>query len=386
MRSLRYFVDTTQVTELTHKMVEACYRSGDIGRSLEICKSLRSKFGPIVHITQIEIAIYHEINDLKTEGNVLTEYLGRFPEDFGMKLNLALLNRRCNNYDEVDEFLRIPFDVNWISAEGCICLAFLLSERGFFQKAVEILYEMRRSNFDNEKVHSSYVNLILFNEAEVENQKWIHPTEVGIDSAIVIEDPYGKKQNYIIEDRKDADIQKRELKSNNSLAVRLLGKHEGDKVVFKTPISEEVFEIKEVKSKYIHAFQESINIFNNLFPNNQELIQISISKKGEDGISTEGFEKIREIARLNFEHDEKMRSIYIKEKRPVGNVSNLFRRNIFDLWLYFTKDPNLGIYCSTGYYEIKEALDYIKKDLRLVVDPLSILTIVTLGIGETIIN
>lgn len=380
-----HFVDTTQVTELTHKMVEACYRSGNIGRSLEICKSLRRKFGPIVHITQLEIAIYHEINDLEKERNALTQYLGCFPEDYGMKLNLALLNRRCNNYDKVDEFLRTPFDMNCLSLEGCICLAFLFSERGFFQKAVEILYELRRSNFDNEKVHSSYIKLISFNEAE-ENQKWIHPTEVGLDSAILIEDPYGKKQNYIIEGRRDADIQKRELKPESDLAKRLLGKREGDKVVFETPVSEEVFKIKELKSKYIQAFQESINIFNKLFPNSRELFQISISKKGKDEISTEGLEKITEMARLKYENNEKMKLMYVKEQRPVGNVSNIFGMNIFDLWFYFTMDSSLGIYCSTGYYEIKEALSCFKKELRLVVDPLSTLTIVTLGIGNIIKN
>jgi transcription elongation GreA/GreB family factor/predicted Zn-dependent protease len=379
------FVDTSQLTELTHRMVEAYYRYGDLEKTLEICKSLRKRFGPIVHITQIEIAIYDEINCLEEEKRVLEEYTEHFPENFDMKLNLALLNYKCTNFDEVDRFLKTPFDVNSLSIESCINLAFLLNERGFFQKAVEALYELRRNNFDNEKVHSAYIKLILLS-GEKENEEFLHPKKVGINSAVIIEDPTGKKRNYIIEDRKDADTQKGELKPDNNLAVRLLGKNKGDKVIFKTPVSEEVFEIKEVKSKYIHASQESSSLFNNQFPENQELFQISISKKGDEGISPEGLEKIKEMARLNFEREKKIRKLYTDKKIPIGSIANLYHRSIFDIWCAFTKNSQLGVYCSTGYNEIKKSLEHIKTEPQLIIDPLSILTVVSLDIMEMIKN
>ena len=379
------FVDTNQLTELTHRMVEAYYKSGDLGKTLEICKFLREKFGPIIHITQIEIAIYDEINCLEEERKVSAEYTKRFPEDFDMKLHLAFLNNKCNNYDEVDQFLKTPFDVNSLSVENCINLAFLLNERGFFQKAVETLYKLRRNNFDNEKVHLAYVKLILWGE-EKEKEEFLYPKEVCINSVVVIEDPTGTKKNYIIEDLKDADIQRGELKPDHTLAVSLLGKVEGDNVIIKNSFDEEVFEIKEIKSKYVHASQESSSMFKDLFSGNQELIPISVSKKGEEGISPEGLEKIKKMARLNFEREEKIRKLYIDKKIPFGSISNLHRRSIFEIWWAFTKNPQVGIHCSTGYNEIKNALEHIKKESKLILDPLSILTIVTLDIGETIRN
>ncbi|AKB75020.1 hypothetical protein MSLAZ_1759 [Methanosarcina lacustris Z-7289] len=378
-------VDLNQHTELTHRIVEAYYRFGDLGRTLEICKSLRKKFGPLVHITQIEIAIYDEINCLEEERKVLEQYTECFPEDFDAKLNLAFLNYKRNNFDEVDEFLKTPFDINLISVESCINLAFLLYERGFFQKAVEVLYEMRRNNYDNEKVHSAYIKLILLG-GENENEEFLHPKKVGVNSAVVVEDSLGNKQIYIIEERKDTDIQKGELKPDHNLAMCLLGKSEDDKLLFKNPFSEEIFEIKEVKSKYVYASQESSNIFNKLFPENRELFQISVSKKGEKEISPEGLEKIKKMARLNFERDEKIRKLYTDKKIPFGCTANLYHRNVFEIWFDFTKDSRLGIYSSTGYNEIEKALGHIKKDLKLIVDPISILTIVSLDIGETIKN
>jgi hypothetical protein len=75
------FVDTTQITKLTHKIVEAYYLSGNLEKSLEISDNLRRKFGPIVHITGIEIARYREINWLDKEKEILIEYIESFPQD-----------------------------------------------------------------------------------------------------------------------------------------------------------------------------------------------------------------------------------------------------------------------------------------------------------------
>lgn len=378
------FVDTTQVTELTHKMVDAYYRFGDIGKSLEICKALRDKFGPIVHITQIEIAIYHEINDLEKAKKVLTEYIECFPKEYDMKLDLAILNQKCNNYIEVDDFLEIPFDLNSLSIENCINLAILFNERGFFQNAIDILYELRRNNYDNEKVHLAYTNLMLFKS---DHEEWLYPEEVGINTVVVIEEPTGKEINYIIEDRKDADAEKKELNVENDFSKILLGKRKGDKIILKTPIPEEASAIKEIKSKYVHAFQQSLEDFNYLFPNNKALYKISVSKKGEDGISPEGLEKIKEIARLNLEHNKKVIGLYLEKRLTVWHVSEFCHKNVFDAWFDFTKDPDLGINCSIGSpAESMDAFSHIKTDLRLIIDPLSLLTLVTLDVGDTIIN
>lgn len=378
------FVDITQVTEQTHKMVEAYYRFGDIGKSLEICKALRDKFGPIIHITQIEIAIYHEINDLEKAKTVLTEYIECFPKEYDMKLDLAILNQKCNNYIEVDDFLEIYFDLNSLSIENCINLAILFNERGFFQNAIDILYELRRNNYGNEKVHLAYTNLMLFKS---DHEEWLYPEEVGINTVVVIEEPTGKEINYIIEDRKDADAEKKELNVENEFSKILLGKRKGDKIVLKTPIPEEASAIKEIKSKYVHALQQSLEDFNYLFPKNQALYKMSVSKKGEDGISPDGLEKIKEIARLNSEHNKKVIGLYLEKRLTVWNVSKFCHKNVFDIWFDFTKDPDLGINCSVGSHsERMDAFNHITTDLRLVIDPLSLFTLFTLDIGDTIIN
>ena len=172
------FVDTNQNTNLTHKIVEAYYRCGEIGKALEICKSLRLKYGPIPHISQIELSIYHEIGDLSEAKMVCQEYITQFPDDFDMKLNLAIVNLRLNILNEVDEFLKLSIDIDPLSFETGINLANLFFERGLVQKSIEILYEIRRKFFMNAQSHLSYIWAVL----NIEDEEWLHPTIIGVDT------------------------------------------------------------------------------------------------------------------------------------------------------------------------------------------------------------
>lgn len=379
-----FFVDTTQITDLTHKIVEAYYLAGNLEKSLEICKNLREKFGAIIHITAIEITIYNEINYLEEEKKILTEYIERFPQDIEMKINLAVLNQRCNNYNEVDEFLRTSFNINYLPIEQALNLAFLLNERGFFQKAIELLYELRRNNFDNERVHLAYINLMLY---ENNDRAWLHPEEICLNSVVVIEEKTGRKQQYIIENREDTDLQRGEINVNSELYKKIAGKGAGEKISVGHFIPEEAT-IKEIKSKYVYAFQENFEQFNYLFPNTPALSKISIVEEDQKEFSLEAFKsKIKESILQNVKHNEKIIKYYAERKFTVWNVASLCRRELYEIWLDFTKNPNLGIYCFTGnQVEKDESLSYLKRNSKLIIDPISILTLISLNIEDIILT
>ena len=377
-------MDTTQITELAHKIVEAYYLSGNLEKSLEICKNLREKFGPIIHITAIEIAIYHEINYLEEEKKTLTEYIECFPQDIQMKINLAILNQRCNNFSEVDEFLKTSFDVNSLPIEQILNLALLLNERGLFQKAVELLYELRRNNFDNEKVHLAYINLMLY---ENNDREWLHPEKVCLNSVVIIEENTGRNQKYIIEDREDTDLQREEINVNSELYKNVADKCAGEKIYVGHFVPEEVT-IKEIKSKYVYAFQESFEQFNYLFPNTPALSKFSTIEKDQKEFSPETFrKKIKESILPNVENNEKIIKYYTERVFTVWNVASTCRREIYEIWLGCTKNPNLGIYCFIGnQVEKNESLSYLKRNLKLIIDPISILTLTSLNIEDIILN
>lgn len=380
------FVDSTQITDLTHKLVESYYRYGDIKKALEISKSLRERFGPINHITNIEIAINHEINDLFESRNIITDYLEKYPDDMEMKLNLAFLDLRCNNAGDVEDFLTAQFDLSLLSVENGIRLAFLFNEMGYFKKAIDILYELRRSNFENEAVHIAYIKFILFNEDE-KYKSWLSPEKVGMDTVVIIEDESGKELTYILENRNDRDYQKGEIGAESSIAKLVCGKTKGEKLTRKNSLFQEILEIKEIKSKYIHASQESLNIFDYIFPDAESLMKIPFPKSDDGDKLQESLEHIKNIARSRKEHNSKAINLYLEKKATIGCLAIYMSQNVFEIWFNFTTNTNLGIYCSTGNtHENKEALDTLKKSSKIIVDPLSLITLFKLNIGDTIVG
>ncbi|TQD27911.1 GreA/GreB family elongation factor [Methanolobus vulcani] len=380
------FVDSTQVTDLTHKLVESYYRCGDIGKALEISKSLREEFGIIDHITNIEIAIYHDIDDLSEAKKVLTEYISKYPDDMDMKLNLAYLNLRCNNLGDVENFLNTSFDIKSLSIENGIRLALLFNERGYFKEAIDILYEIRRYNFENENVHVAYIKLILFNEKE-ERENWLSPEKVDANTVVILEEDAGKQVTYILDDRSDVDFQKGEIGLESPLAKLIFGKTKGDKITHKTSLSQEILEVKDIKSKYIHAFQESLDKFNYLFPDTQALTKISFPKIEEEGIPQDFLKTITDVVVLRTENNSKAIELYLDKKLPIGTLATIIGQTIFDVWFEFTKNEDLGIYCSIGNsQEINEALNNLENSSKIVVDPLSLITVFTLNIGDLIVD
>ena len=376
------FVDTDQTTKLTHKIIEAYYRCGEIGKALEICKSLRLKYGSIPHISQIELSIYNEISDLSEAKRVCQEYITQFPDDFQMKLNLAIVNLRLNNLDEVDEFLKLSIDIDSLSFETGIDLANLFFKRDLVQKSIDVLYEIRRKFFKNAQSHLSYIWAVL----NIEDGEWLHPTTVGVDTVVWI-DESGKTQHYILESRKDADIQRNELNLNDDLSQKILGKSVKDKISYKTIVSEEISEITKIMSKYIFAFQESSDQFNRLFPNAAGLWKISLGEKDKDNISAEGFEKIKDITIKNSEKNKTILEYYAQRRLTIGAIANNTSADVFEILTEFTKRPDLGIYCAIGSEQEREqAFNQIKKVTKLIIDPISLVTIIELKVEDIIIN
>ena len=376
------FVNTHQNSNLTHRTVEAYYRCGEIGKALEICKFLKEKYGLIPRISQIEFAIYYEIGGLSEAKMVCQEYIDQFPNEFDMKLNLAVVNLHCNNLYEVDDFLKSPMDLDSLSIENCTRLSSLFYERGLVQKSIKISYELRRKFFKYAQSHLNYIWAVL----NIEDEEWLNPTIVEVDTVVWI-DQTGNTRHYILENGKEADIQKNELTLDDELSQKILGKSVGDKFSFDTMVSEEIFEITKIMSKYVFAFQESCDQFNQLFPSTVGLWKLPLGKKDSDTISSDDLEKIKDLAIKNYEKNKKISELYTQRRLTVGAIAVNIQKNVFDIWSNFTKQSDLGIYCAKGSSDEREqALNQIHDTNKLIVDPISLSTMIELSVGNLIIN
>ena len=384
-RNYERVVNKSLDTPLTRELLNSYYRAGELGKALDICQALRNKYGPLKYVSEMESAIYEEIGNLPEARKVCQEYLNVFPDDFVVKLRLALVNLHSNNLGELDEFLSSSIDIDSLSFESSFLLANLSAIRKLYEKSFEIMYERRRKFFNYDNAHSQYIGFFLQRDKELDSL--LNVTKVCIDSAVCIEDDSGQKEWYIIEDRKDADIARREISTKHHLAQKLLGKSINEILLENSDLSTEFGKVIEVKSKYVYAFQESLGLFPKFFPDTQGLQRIKMGPPEKEGDLPKGFQQILDHVRRSNEITTNVEELYKEGKITIGLFAKLINRNVLDVWGNLIRKPDVGIRCSQGNIEERNfAFALLNAKPKLVLDIISLITLHGINAADFIIR
>lgn len=370
------FVNKELDSDFTRRLVDCYYRSGEIGKALEICEKLRENYSrPLEYISNVEIAIYNEIDDLKKTKELIKEYLEIFPNNLEMEIIQAFIDLRSDNLEDVDSFLNSDLNLDEISLQQFIEIIRLCSYRDFDEsKFLYLLYEMRRKFHDEYLVHAEYAWNFVFKEKTIPN-----PTKVDIGIAVCIETD--KQKWFILEDRPDEDLKLNEINSNNPLFNQLKDKKVGDEIIInENSISPQKGKIIEIKNKYVHALHESM-----------ERVKFSPQYLGVDSISLGDdketqFDPIFNVLKEKNERTSHLEKIFKEKWIPLNLLSEGANSNILDTWRYVVNNPELGLRCYTHSNQENNAIKLLKTNRRLVIDLVSLFTIHELDVKENIIN
>ena len=383
--------DTNLNSELTQWLIKSYYYAGEIGKALEICQKLRKKNGPLENITEMEVVIYEENGNMNQAETVCKDYLKIFPNDIDMRIRLGIVYYRSNKEEEIDNVLEsFPDSKNFsflknLSLEACVQFAHLHQVRSKPAKALQIMYEVRRTHFDNPDAHLLYVK--IFSSVEKEIPEMLNPTQVEKDTAVKInisdEDCW-----YIIEEREDADIKRDELDVNHPFAQQLVGKNKNDEISF----GEKMFgpktgKIVDIKSKYSHAFQESFRKYERLFPLDQSMGHITLDDS-DDIDDKEKFEQMFKMIDRRQDKINKIEELYKEKNLTIGTFTRLVGSNSLDTWGSLMGNPDLGIRCSIG--DIEERSNVLNllnhSNPKLAVDIVSLMTLHCLDAADIVVN
>ena len=378
--------DTNLNSKLTQWLIKSYYGAGEIGKALEICQKLREKYGPLENISEMEVVIYEEIGDMNQAETVCKEYLKKFPNDIAMRTRLGMVFFRSNNEVEVDNVLNSFSDfknfsfLEGLSLEACVQFAQLHQIRFQWEKALKIMYEVRRMHFNNPAAHLRYIGIFLLVEKEI--PEVLNPTQVQKDTAVQINI---SDENYwnIIEERHDADIARNERDVNDHFAQELLGTEKN--VVIRS--GEEPVKIVDIKSKFSYAFQESCRRFKPLFPTDQGLERVKIETS--DAIDDkERFKPVTNRIDRHYEYILKIEKLYKEENITIGCFTNLVGSNSLDTWGTLMINPELGIRCSFGDVEERDSvLNRLNHSSpKLVVDIISLITLHSLDAADIVVS
>ncbi len=383
--------NTNLNSKLTKGLIKSYYGAGEIGKALEICQKLREKYGPLENTSEMEVVIYEEIGDMNQAETVCKEYLKKYPHHNNMRIRLGMILLRSNKETEVDNVLNSFTDFHAfsflknLSLEACVQLTQLHQIRFQPEKALKIMYEVRRIHFDNPDAHLRYIGIFFLVEKEI--PEVLNPTQVQKDTAVQInisDEDYW----YIIEERVDADIERDERDMNHPFAQQLLGKNIKDEVHLGEKMSgPKTGKIVDIKSKFSYAFQESSRRFESLFPTDQGMERVKL----DDSVNIDDKEKFQPIFdRIDQrqEYLDQIEKLYKEKNITIGGFTNLVDSNSLDTWGSLMGNPQLGIRCSIeGIEERSSALNLLNHpNPKLVVDIISLITLHSLDAADIVVS
>ena len=378
--------DTNLNSELTQWLIKSYYGAGEIGKALEICQKLREKYGPLENISEMEVVIYEEIGDMNQAEMVCKEYLKKFPNDIDMRIRLSMVLFRSNNEVELDNVLNSFTDFKTfsflkdLSLEAYFQLAQLHQIRLQPEKALKIMYEVRRTHFDNPDAHLRYIGIFLLVEKEIPDV--LNPTQVEKDTAVKI-NISDENYWYIIEERENADIKRDERDVNDPFAQQLLGKEKN--VVVR--IGEKTVKIVDIKSKFSYAFQESSRKYEYLFPTDEGMETVKLDDSAEID-DKERFKPMFDRIDQRQEYLNQIEKLYKENNLTIGSFTQLVGSNSLDTWGSLMGIPDLGIRCSIGDIEERNnALNLLNHSKpKLVVDIISLITLHSLDAADIVVS
>ena len=386
--------DTNHNSQWTQLLLYSYYRSGEAAKALEICQELREKQGPLENTSKIEYKIYEEIGDLNQAQMLGEAYLNAFPDDADMQIDLANVYYRLNNIEEFNRLLERSFDLKKLSLPACFELAHWYRIGGKLEKALDIMYETRRTYHNNPDAYLKYIGLFLQVTKQLDES--LSPTQVQLGTAVCI-DRDGQEDNwYIIEKRADTDLTRNERGFEDPLVQKLLGKIVRDEVhLGKNPLGPEIGKITAIESKYVRAYKESLNRFFELFPGTPGLWSVSLDESSGDSEDNSQetndlskFQPIFDLTDKQYEAVLQIEEVYKEKLPPIGVFASWMRGNVLGAWESLISNPNLGIRCSVGNFaERRQALVLLgDSQPKLIVDIISLMTLHCLEAADTVVN
>ena len=152
-------------------------------------------------------------------------------------------------------------------------------------------------------------------------------------------------------------------------------------------VSQQTGKITEIKSKYVYAYQDSLRTIPELFPDVTGFGVIKLDESPE----TDDSEKIRPILDFLDRQDEtsrQMEEFHKEHASPIGTFMSCTGRDFLDMWSFLMNKPDLGIRCSAGDLEESiQAHNLLENPVsKIIVDPISLLTIHRLGAADTVVR
>ena len=348
-------------------MLLSLSNSGQYRKALDLARQIRNVVDPIPRIViEVEAAILGYVGDVRAEVLRHHELCARedtVPVD---RVRLASAQIRCGEREVALETV-LNIDVAGLGhdSQALMNLAHMKCSLGAPSYICDA-YLARRYGPNDPATHLGYFGLFLG-----WSEDWEEPVVVEPGCSVRFKDE--EQWWHILKDGEEPNGL-RELSSDNDLAQRLLGRSVGDVVVLRQAFGNVSYEIAELQSKYVRAFQETCVEFSLRFPDDMSLSPVEMDSN---------FTPIFQGIELRHQHISNVESLYKSRQLPFASFCTLIGNTTLTAWPDYTALPDRHLYFGTGSdQETNEAGELLHDADAIVLDMVALLTVHKLRLAE----
>lgn len=262
--------DLTTDNELSRRYLVCLYNSGPHKEALTLAQDIRAGGEPLPVISQVEANILAEIGDLAGAQQIMERLCQVNPKLHAYKIAAAEFAMRRGRHINARQLLdQIPYDEVKTLANVLLRAAQLRAVLGMGD-VLKYIYQARRTDFNSPKTHADYVWLFVSRES-IDNAE-LKKNIIDEDCAVLLK--IGNKRcAYVIISDSVLYQDRGEISPMKAHEMQLIGRKKNDQFLYDKDVfgNEINCEILEVQSKYVRAFQESLEKFPTLFPKDKTL-------------------------------------------------------------------------------------------------------------------
>ena len=229
-------------------------------------------------------------------------------------------------------------------------------------------YLARRYGLNIPDVHIGYFQLFTGMDEELD-----HPKTVEQGCAIQLKSD-DEEQWWRILDEGEVSHGTREINIGDELAELLIGKRLGDIVVFRRGLEDLSYEITDLQSKFVRAFQETLNEFSTRFPENMALSRVRIEE--------DNFTKVFQLVDRRDQFVRNIERLYQTGQLPFPTFAKIIGNSTLEIWRAYTKVHSVPIRFSTGTdNELTQTAEMLEAAKCIVLDMMALLTVHEIGLA-----
>ena len=348
-------------------MLVSLSNSGQYRKALDLARKIRDIVDLIPRIViEVEAAILGYVGDVKDEVLRHHELCSREDTVPGDRVKLAWAQIRCGEREAALETV-LNIDVSGLShdSQALMNLAKMKCSLGAPDYMCDA-YLARRYGLSDPDAHLGYVRLFLG-----WSEEWEEPVVIKPGCSVRLKN---EEQWWHILENGEEPNGPRELSLEDGLAQRLLGRSVGDVVVLRQALGDVSYEIAELQSKYVRAFQDTWGEFSLRFPDDMSLSLVEMDSN---------FTPIFQSIELRHQYISNVEGLYKSRQLPFASFCSLVGNTTLTAWPVYTALPHRRLHFGTGSdQETNEAGELLRDADAIVLDMVALLTVHKLRLAD----